>query len=74
MPSGLPSLIAGRQQLGRGDSAGSLSELSDGPEGFVDFRLAPIGFGHDSRDAVSMARDDQRRPARLRPGAGEDGF
>ena len=51
-----------RLRLRADQSPGALSQLANGAKGFVDFRLTPVGFGHESCDAVSVPRDNQRRP------------
>lgn len=60
MPSGLSSLIAGRQQLANRNPAGTFAKLQDGREGFVDLFLTPIDLGYDPGDAAPVTRNDER--------------
>ena len=60
MPSGLASLIAGRQQLVNRNSAGTLAQLPDAREGFIDLFLMPAGFGHNPGDAAPVTGNNQR--------------
>ena len=63
MPSGLSSLLAGRQQLANGNPAGTLAKLPNARQGFVDLFLTPAGLGHDPGKAPPMTRNNQRRAA-----------
>src|ERR1022692_2208809 len=60
MPSGLSSLIAGRQQFANRNPAGTLAKLPDAREGFVDLFLTPVDLGHDPGDAAPVTRNNQR--------------
>src|SRR5580700_2192038 len=59
-PSGLSSLIAGRQQFPNGDPAGTPTKLPYAGKSFVDLLLTPVYFGHNTGNSAPVARDDQR--------------
>src|ERR1039458_2243515 len=60
MPSGLSSLIAGRQQFANSDPAGTPTKLPNAGESFVDLLLTPVYFGHNAGNRAPVPRDDQR--------------
>src|SRR5450759_2571945 len=59
-PSGLASLIAGRQQFANGDPAGAPAKLPYARKSSVDLLLTAVPFGHNAGNTAPVARDNQR--------------
>jgi hypothetical protein len=57
MPSGLSSLIAGRQQLANRNPPCTLAKLQHAREGFIDLFLTRADLGHDPSDAAYLVQE-----------------